>query len=148
MPIFKTTYNILKKQDEDEIFNRNWEESYHVQLPPRVDWDYSRGMKLEDVDIWEVLYEASNGIGFYASWLPYAEFYMITTGIDYRYEARIINTTPYWERHIELFYGQCAQKNAVKRAKELDIPLCWNEVWVDDELLWLYQDQQYITKKK
>lgn len=141
MPTFKSTYNILKKCDEDEVYNDNWMDSDKLVLPPCDKWDYSREITIEDVDIWEVLYEASNGIGLYAAWQPYAEFYMVTTGIDSRYDARYINTIPYWDKKIVTYYGPGSQKKIQDIAKSLDIPLCKNEIWVEEDELWLYQDK-------
>ena len=80
MPFFKTTYNILVRPGEDELFDPNWMNSDKMILPPKKDWDYSRELQIEDIHIWEVLYEASGGIGIYAAWDPFAEFYMFTTG--------------------------------------------------------------------
>jgi hypothetical protein len=143
MPFFKSTYNILKKYDEDEAFESKWMDSDKLVLPPKVDWDYNREMIIEDVDLWEVLYEASGGIGVYAAWLPYAEFYMITTGLDFRNKVRYINEIPYYDRQIETFYGPGAQEKLVKRTGELGINLSIHQTWVDLEDMWLYsQDPQ------
>ena len=57
MPFFKSTHNILVKVDEDEVFNENWMDSDSVVTPPTRKWSYDRDMQIEDVDIWEVLYE-------------------------------------------------------------------------------------------
>jgi hypothetical protein len=141
MPIFKSTHNILIKCDEDEVFDRNWLDSDTIHLPPKREWDYSREMQIEDVDIWEVLYEASEGIGVYASWSPYAEFYMITKGIDYKNAPRFYEhtgKTPYWDRLVETFYGPGAQTNTFNRAKELNIPVPTFKTWVDDSEVWKY----------
>lgn len=145
MPVFKSTYNILKKQDEDEVYNPNWMDSDTLVLPPKKDWDYSRELIIEDIDIWEVLYEASGGIGVYASWSPYAEFYMVTTGIDYRNQARFINGFPYWDRTIETYYGSTAQKQVYQRCKQLNIQLPLFQNWIeDDTTVQLQQDKKII----
>lgn len=146
MPSFKSTYNILKKQDECEVYNENWMDSDTLVLPPRIDWDYHREMNIEDVDIWEVLYEASEGIGVYAAWLPYAEFYMLLTGNNYSVEPRIINGFNYWDKNIETFYCQGAQEKLLERTRKLKIPLVINQIWVDDEDLWIYQKEKPSTK--
>jgi len=144
MPIFKTTLNILKIVDADELHNRNWMDSNTLQLPPggpdnpNLKWDYSREMRVEDVDIWEVLYEASGGIGVYVAWLPYAEFYMITTG----WVPKTIN-----DRVIETYYGPNSQSTVYKRATELGIPLHIQQVWVDDTDMWLYSNTAPSDKK-
>jgi hypothetical protein len=139
MPFFKSTYNILKSPEEDEVFNPNWMDSDTVILPPKRDWDYQREMHIEDVDIWEVLYEASHGIGVYASWSPYAEFYLITTGWKPEVAGQRIN-----DRIWETYYGADAQEKVYKRSKELRIPLPIFKTWVEDSNIRLQQDNQKI----
>jgi len=134
MPFFKTTHNILTAVDEDELFNPNWMDSDKLILPPKKDWDYNREMQIEDVNVWEVLYQASGGIGVYAAWDPFAEFYMLTTGWLPRKEHQTIN-----DKIIETYYGPKAQNQVYNRAKELGIPLKINSVWVDEDKLWLYK---------
>lgn len=148
MPFFKSTYNILKKCDEDEVFESRWFDSDTLQLPPKIDWDYKRELQIEDVDIWEVLYEASEGVGVYAAWMPYAEFYLITTGINYNNDPRIykfnengLPSTPYWDRYTETYYGAKAQQRVYQRCKELKIPLSTHQIWIENEDMWLYQNQ-------
>jgi hypothetical protein len=144
MPVFKTTLNILKIVDADELHDRNWLDSDKLQLPPggpdnpKLKWDYSRELRVEDVDIWEVLYEASGGIGVYAAWLPYAEFYMVTTG----WIPKTIN-----DRIIETYYGPNSQKQVYARATALGIPLTVNTMWVDEEDTWLYTYPTHLDNK-
>lgn len=130
MPFFKSTYNILKKFDEDEVFNINWMDSDKLILPPSAPWDYKREMQIEDVDIWEVLYEESGGRGVYASWNPYAEFYMITSGWKNMFDP---------DKIIETYYGNGAVRKVFNRSLELGIPLNIQKVWVDEEDMWLYE---------
>ena len=137
--MFKTTYNILKKSDEDELQSLENLNLTGVFIPPTTEWDYSREMVIEDVDIWEVLYEASGGIGVYASWLPYAEFYMITTGW-------IPNTVN--DRIIETYYGPTSQKQMYARATVLGIPLRVHTVWIDDEDIWLHAQPTHLDNNK
>jgi hypothetical protein len=125
MPFFKTTQNILK--DNGEYFNPNWMDSDELLLPPKTNWDYGREMKIEDVDIWEVISEVST-VGIYAAWTPYAEFYLIK---------------PSWQQmaaglDLETFYGPKASERLFKRAKELGITLPLNQIWVDSDQQWLY----------
>lgn len=134
MPNFKSTYNILKKQDEDEVFESKWMNSKTLTLPPRINWDYSRELKIEDVDIWEVLFEQGGGIGVYASWLPYAEFYLLTKGPDLYNDSYLINNFYYQGRNFETFYGKFAQKEIFARAKELGIHLPIYKTYLDDEI--------------
>jgi hypothetical protein len=146
MPFFKSTYNILKKVDEDEVFESKWMDSNKLELPPKINWDYGRELKIEDVDIWEVLYEASEAIGLYAAWLPYAEFYLITNSFNYKNSATIIRNHHYWDKNFETYYGPGAQIQVIKRCKELEIPYRLNKIWVEDEDMWLYQKDIKTTK--
>jgi hypothetical protein len=139
MPLFKSTYNILVKPDEDEVFNHNWMDSNTLVLPPKTNWTYDRDMQIEDVDIWEQLYYDNTGIGIYASWAPYAEFYLITTGFKQNSLPKIINGSHYWDKNVETFYGAGAQKQVMMRAQQLGVQLSTHKTWIDDDELWLYQ---------
>ena len=135
MPVFKTTVNILKITEEDELYNINHLDRADIFLPPTSNWDYNREMQIEDVDIWEVIYESSGGLGVYAAWAPYAEFYLITTG----WKNLILSEIPQNDKKIETYYGPGAQKNVLLRAKQLNIPINLHKTWVNDEQMWLYQ---------
>jgi len=141
MPIFKSTYNILKKSDEDEVFNDNWMDTPFLQLPDSEPWDYSRELKIEDIDIWEVIVEYGGGLGVYAAWKPYAEFYLITTGLDLRNQW-ILNFNNYFynynDKFYESYYGVGAQEMVKKRAEELGIILPNSYIWVENDGMWLY----------
>ena len=129
MPFFKTTYNILVEPNKDELYDANRYDSDHLMLPPSKDWDYSRELQIEDIDIWEVLAEGSGGVGIYAAWMPLAEFYMVTTGWQKNTEN---------DRIIETYYGTGAQEKVYRKAAELGIPLSTYKTWVDQKDLWLY----------
>lgn len=126
MPFFKTTHNIFK--DYSQVFDPNWMDSDKLILPPHTTWNYDRPMTINDVDIWELIYEASGGRGVYAAWSPYAEFYMLKHHwTDTENDSKL-----------EFFYGPGAAKAVYKRATDLGMPLSVNKIWVDDEDLWLY----------
>ncbi len=126
---FKSTQNIFK--DFSEVFESKWMDSNVLGMPPKYDWDYYRELQIEDVDIWEVIYEQGGGVGVYASWSPYAEFYMIRTG--------------WWNAEkgygIETYYGPQAQQKVQARMKDLNIPFILNQVWVEPEEMWLYENK-------
>jgi hypothetical protein len=126
---FKSTQNIFK--DFGEVFESKWMDSNVLGMPPKYDWDYSRELKVEDVDIWEVIYEQGGGVGVYASWSPYAEFYLIRTG--------------WWNDAkgygIETYYGPQSQQKVQQRMKDLNIPFTLNETWVEPEDMWLYENK-------
>lgn len=124
---FRTTDQIFNPSTD--YFNPNWMDSDKVIFPPFEKWDYSRNMQIEDVNIWEVIYESSGGFAVYAAYDPYAEFYMVRAG---------------WEKEklgwgAETYYGPGAQKHLRKRAKELGIKLGDNKIWVDPQDMWLHQ---------
>ena len=151
MPFFKSTYNILKKPDEDEVFDINWFDSPTLQLPPSPHWDYQREMTIEDVDIWEVLVENGGGVGVYAAWCPYAEFYLVTTGSDLRnrwFENLGKALYSYNDRFWETYYGPGAQEIVSKRAIELGTPLKKTQAWVEEEDMWLYTKQEKYEKPR
>ena len=142
MPFFKSTHNILLQVDQDEVFDINWMDSDKLILPPKKDWDYGRELQIEDVSIWEVLYESSGGIGVYASWDPYAEFYLITYGFNSSNPLRVINNIGYSSKLIDTYYGQGAQEQVQNKMKELGIPFRLNELWVEPEDMWLYTKKE------
>jgi len=140
MPFFKSTYNILKIVDEDEVWNNKFADTDIPYIPPTVDWSYQREMQIEDVDIWEVIIEGSDGVGVYAAHTPYAEFYMVTTGFDLRNRQRVVDGKPYDDKLIETYYGPGAQAKAYKKALELNLPVSLHKTWVDDDKLWLFTE--------
>lgn len=125
MPFFRTTKNILV--DNEEFFDPNWMDADSLQLPPREQWDYQREMILNDVDIWEVIYEES-GLGVYASWSPFAEFYLIKPPSHFMQQGF----------ELETFYGNLAAYRLDKRLQELGITLPKHTIWVEPQDMWLY----------
>ena len=123
MPFFKTTHNIFAAPDQDELHNDNWFDTPFLQLPPYKKWDYSRELTIEDIDIWEVIFQKGGGIGAYAAWNPYAEFYMITTG---------------FYNEIETYQGPGVQIKIQKRMKSLGIPFSINKIFVEDDISIFY----------
>lgn len=146
MPFFKTNKNIFVDNQYDELYDANKYDSDTVQFPPggpddpKAQWDYARPMNIEDVDIWEEIYWQGGGLGLYAAWLPFAEFYMITPK-NFHQQQGITNIG------IELFYGPGSASRVMKRAKELGIPVPVGQIWVDSEDLWLHDTHQEDTKK-
>ena len=129
MPFFKTTKNILV--DNEEYFDPNWMDSDKLVLPAKTMWDYARQIQIEDVNIWEQLYQRGGGFGIYASWDPYAEFYLITLpGLNGGTDK------------LETYYGPNASKEVYKRAKDFGYDMPLNKIWVEPEEMWLYQDPE------
>jgi hypothetical protein len=136
--IFRTTRDILKTPWEDELFDVNWMDSDKVILPPTKNWDYKKVMQLEDVVIWEQIAYQGGGFGLYASWDPYAEFYMVTS-------ARTLNSSDAPILDIETFYGEDAGKHAYKKAVELGIHINVTSKWVEPDDMWLYPTTKIIS---
>ena len=104
---FKTTQNIFK--DFGEYFDPNWMDSNKIITPPKTEWDYKRPMQIEDVNLWEVIYEQGGGVGVYASYDPYAEFYMIRVGWFLEQQGY----------GAEVYYGPGSMKKVMKRTDEI-----------------------------
>lgn len=128
MPFYKTTKNIFV--DFNEHFDQNWMDSDDIYVPPNQKWDYKREMQLDDVDLWEVIWESDFGI--YGSYQPYAEFYLV------KYPLRFMEDRPELPPYIT-FYGQGAQVELTKHLKKWNIVLPINKLWVEDEDMWLYK---------
>ena len=83
MPIFRETKHILN--DDGEVFESSWMIHNNIVYPETQEWDYRRELRIDDIEIWEVIREwsaadvLSNGgrSGIYAAWRPHAELYMI-----------------------------------------------------------------------
>ena len=75
---WKTTQNILNLKNDGEVFDQNWMNYNSVQMPPSTIWLEKRPLKVEEVDIWEVVSESSGPVGVYAAWCPYDELYVVT----------------------------------------------------------------------
>ena len=123
---FRTTQNIFN--DMEEYFDPNWMDSNKLILPPKTDWDYKRPMKIEDVNVWEVIYEQGGAVGVYASWDPYAEFYMIRVGW-------LLEQQGYG---FETYYGPGSMKQVTERMEEMDIPYSLNKIWIEPEDMKFY----------
>ena len=131
MPFWRTTENILKRPWDGDYFDPNWMNYNTLQTPPKDNWDYKREMQIEDVNLWEEIVFNPSGIGVYAAWDPYAEFYMITSE----------------KQTIETFYGPEAAKKVYNRSRELGQPLNINQVWVEDSDVWLHIPNTDFNKK-
>jgi len=130
---FKTTYNILYKPDEDECFNESFNDAKTSSELKIKNWDYKRPLQVDDVDLWEVIYEASGGIGIYAAYKPYAEYYLLTTGFDFKNKPRQVNSFLYYHKLYETFYGRGSEEAVKNRARELGISLFESLKWVSND---------------
>ena len=99
---FKSTQNIFK--DFGEVFETKWMDSNKIETPPSPKWDYSRELQIEDIDIWEVIFESGGGTGLYAAWCPYFKFFMF------------IN-----KDQVDTFYGSAGEKRLEAKLAELNM---------------------------
>lgn len=139
MPQFRSTRDIFVTPDQDEVFDPNWMDSDKLILPPKADWDYAREMQTEDVDIWEVIHE-SGVFSLYASWSPYAEFYLFLYKDMFtprKWGERIVPT-------VQTFYGANASNEVYRLAKDVGIQLTLYTHWVEPENMWLYQPKEVV----
>ena len=101
--LFRETQHIFRKDKAaQEYFESAWMDYDKAVYPPTSEWSYDRELRVEDVDLWEVIMEWSDGntvvmsdedpsatseydylgggggfSGIYAAWRPHAEFYMV-----------------------------------------------------------------------
>jgi hypothetical protein len=123
MSTFKTTKDILKNP---------WITSNNLSngsVPRYSFWDHRKELSVENIKLWEEIYYQAGNIGIYASWDPYAEFYIIVHNL-------FINRP----EGIETFYGKGSSKRVEDRAKQLGIILPKNITWIDDENFWVVED--------
>lgn len=80
MPRWKSTPQILALKNDGEHFDENWMNFDRISqyAPPIIEWNADRPMRVEDVDLWEVITEMSGPIGVYAAYMPYGELYIVT----------------------------------------------------------------------
>lgn len=82
MPRWKATEQLLSLSRDGEVFDENWMNYDRISqyAPPVIKWTGDRPMRVEDVDLWEVITEMSGPIGVYAAYMPYGELYIVTNG--------------------------------------------------------------------
>jgi hypothetical protein len=121
MPIFRSNADIFKYGTEESFDSAKFDLN-NVFIPPsNKKWNYEKELTIENIELWEVIYEESGQIGVYAAWEPYAEFYMIRNKLE-----------------IEVYYGKGALQKTVNKMKNIKIPVNYNSIWVENEDMWLY----------
>jgi len=56
-------------------------DSIFEYMPEATPWIEKRTPRIDEIEVWEVISEVSNGAGFvgvYAAWQPHAELYVVT----------------------------------------------------------------------
>lgn len=82
MPRWKFTEQIINSSKDGEYFDENWMNYDFIwqYAPQPILWKSEREINFEDVDLWEVISEVSDGQGFigvYAAYQPYEEYYIV-----------------------------------------------------------------------
>lgn len=80
MPRFKTKYNVF--ENNDELFSEELAKENGIYLPETWDWNEPSQIAVNDVIIWECLFEQSGLSGIYAAWAPYEDLYIVTEHRD------------------------------------------------------------------
>jgi hypothetical protein len=122
MPAFKSTRDIFNPNEHSEAFDPKWFDSDNLVLPAKTSWDYKRELQIEDVNIWEVIFEIGSFVSLYAAWDPHAEFFLFL-----------------YHGTAETFYGKGAQKKLKIRLDALEIPYSLHKMWVDPSQMHLYE---------
>jgi hypothetical protein len=119
MPRWKTTENILKLSKDGEFFDENWNnyDSLSQYIPPNPQWSANRLIRVEDVDLWEVIFEKGGLSGVYAAWCPYSHYFIVTS---------------YWTIVAE-FWGVEGERQLHQYMIDNQMPFSLNKVWVEDE---------------
>jgi hypothetical protein len=76
MPRFKTKYNVF--ENNDELYSEAIAKENGIYIPETWDWNEPSHIAIDDVVIWECLFEQSGLSGIYAAWAPYEELYIVT----------------------------------------------------------------------
>jgi hypothetical protein len=119
--IFKTTEQILNEPCQPSFLNVVLPAIKFEVTPSSVPLDSSKELELADVKLWELIYYKGAHIGIWAAWNPRVEFYMVT----YNMFLDIPQGT-------QIFSGPDAKRQIWKLAKELNVTLPINKVWVDN----------------
>ena len=110
MPRFKSKYNVF--ENNEELFSEAIAKENGFYLPETWDWDNSSQISVDDVIIWECLFEKTGPSGIYAAWAPYEEFYIVT-------EERVV---------VKEFFGPSAKELLDKYcvANSIPVPVRYN----------------------
>ncbi|CAB5214400.1 hypothetical protein UFOVP190_95 [uncultured Caudovirales phage] len=133
--MFRTNQDIFKTSGE-EVFESKNMTGNRVVTPKYSKWDYARELHPDNIEIWEVIYEDNWGLGVYAAWEPYAEFYMIKHIPDAANGVSVYDT----------YYGPGAQSGIMQFMVEHKIPFSMNDVWVEPEDMWLHQESIFFKR--
>lgn len=120
MPRWKATEQIINLHKDGEVFDENWMNYHSIfqYMPEPILWTEKRPPRVDEIDIWEVISEESNGrglTGVYAAWQPYAELYVVT------HNWRLVHESSGWNANKRL--EQFLLENNIAYPKGKDIPV-------------------------
>lgn len=96
----KSTQQILVQYWGDFRPEFNWMNDKIQDLPPSYPWKGLRPLRVEDVDLWEVLVETNDRVGVYGAWRPHDELYIITNNGIITHEFYGINANIDTEKYL------------------------------------------------
>lgn len=103
MPRFKTKYDVF--EGIDELFSEEHAQLNNgVYLPENWSWESNRPITVDDVVIWECLFEQSGSSGIYAAWAPYEEFYIVV-------EHRVVVREFFGDLARNMLHQYCVENN-------------------------------------
>jgi hypothetical protein len=118
--IFKTTEQILNEPWERSFLNMVLPAIKFEVAPPAVPLDNLKEPELADIKLWELIYYKGAHVGIWAAWNPRVEFYIVT--------YNLFLDIP---QGIQVFSGPDAKRQIWKLAKELNVTLPINKIWVE-----------------
>ena len=116
MLIIRSTHDILTQPWKLDF--SNYTQPTNAKIPPG--WDQDREITVDDVAFWEQIYHTPGSLGIYASWSPYAEFYMI-----------VYNLFSHLDQGIQTFVGPDAAEQVSRQAAVFGIDLTQKKIWVE-----------------
>ena len=103
MPTFKTNTDIFTTMGEELFDENHWNYPWLI-TPETHNWDSDKEPQIEDIDVWEVIFESGGGTALYAAWAPYAKFFMLRHHFQ-----------------VETYYGTEGEKRLEKKLNELNL---------------------------
>lgn len=115
--ILRTTTSIFQNEWGGE---RDGDVVYNNSPPIFIDWDYSKSVTINDITIWEQIYQSPGNFGLFISWAPYIEYYVF---IFYTFNERC--------RKIKTFYGPDAHIEVKKILQDYGVSVDITDVYVN-----------------
>jgi len=119
--IFRTTEQILHSYWQTDAVNSILPHIKFEVTPASTLWNDQKNIEISDIQMWEQIYYKGAHVGIYAAWNPRVEFYLIS-----------YNLFLHLPQGIKTFYGPDAKRHVWKFAKDLNVILPVNKIWVEN----------------